>query len=73
VPETGPAPLKDVLERMQTRLGTAVPERTLQDNLQLLRHLGLVELSGRGKGRGARWVLRGASRLESFPGSSVPR
>ena len=58
--ETGPASLKDLRERVQEQLGVDVPERTLQDNLQLLRHLELVELSGRG--RGARWVIRDASR-----------
>lgn len=33
-----------------------VPKRTLQDNLVTLRHYGLVELLGRG--RGAQWKLK---------------
>jgi ATP-dependent DNA helicase RecG len=56
---TGPAPLKELLEDVRRRLGVKTPERTLQDNLQLLRQLQLVELVGRG--RGARWALWGSA------------
>lgn len=55
----GAAPLKEVLADVQQRLDVQTPERTLQDNLQLLRRLGLVELEGHG--RGARWTLSTAS------------
>jgi ATP-dependent DNA helicase RecG len=40
-------------------LSTAVAARTLQENLDLLRRLGLVFLEGRG--RGARWALARSS------------
>jgi len=51
--QIGPASLKQV----RASLPTPAPERTVQDNLQLLRSLGLVELTG--QRRTARWVLKG--------------
>ncbi len=39
-----------------------VPKRTLQDNLFMLRHYGLVELEGRG--RGAHWKLKALAEQE---------
>ncbi|MGH2532187.1 MAG: ATP-binding protein [Thermomicrobiales bacterium] len=50
---TGPASLKQILGIFVE----PVPRRTVQDNLQLLRTLGLVDASG--KGVGARWFLAG--------------
>ncbi len=38
-------------------LTSEIPEGTVQDNLRLLRTLGLVDV--RGTGRGARWMLKG--------------
>jgi ATP-dependent DNA helicase RecG len=49
----GPASLK----QLRSGLAADVPERTVQDNLQMLRLLGMVE--PRGMGRGARWSLKG--------------
>ncbi|AGY56941.1 hypothetical protein GKIL_0695 [Gloeobacter kilaueensis JS1] len=43
------------LSTIRTHLDPPVPERTVQENLQLLRRLELVGSSG--KGRGARWLL----------------
>lgn len=56
VAQLGPAPLMAIREG----LSTTVPERTVQDNLQLLRQLGLVELTG--AQRSARWRLRHTGR-----------
>jgi ATP-dependent DNA helicase RecG len=50
--ELGPASLGQI----KHVLGGDVPERTLQDNLQMLKGLGLVDLSG--TRRAARWSLR---------------
>ena len=50
---SGPASLKRVMDD----LAKPTPRRTVQDNLQLLRALGLVAASG--KGVGARWFLTG--------------
>lgn len=50
---TGPASLKQVMGNLLSD----TPERTVQDNLQMLRRLGLVDAAG--KGRGARWMLKG--------------
>lgn len=44
------------LQRIRADLEGDVPERTVQDNLQLLRRLELVEVTGHG--RGARWSLK---------------
>jgi ATP-dependent DNA helicase RecG len=49
----GPASLKE----LKDGLVSETPDRTVQDNLQMLRRLGLVD--GIGKGRGARWMLKG--------------
>lgn len=46
-------------------LAGGAAQRTVQKNLDFLRQLGLVELSGHG--RGARWALVGESR----PGTSL--
>ncbi len=51
----GPASLKQVLDSLTSK----TPERTVQDNLQMLRSLGLVDATG--KGRGARWMLKGVA------------
>jgi ATP-dependent DNA helicase RecG len=53
--EVGPTPLKQI----RSYLPAPSPERTVQDNLQLLRRLGLADVSG--QGRGARWALRGTA------------
>jgi ATP-dependent DNA helicase RecG len=45
------------LSRLRSNLAAPVPESTAKDNLQLLRQLGLVQLTG--WGRGARWSLIG--------------
>jgi predicted HTH transcriptional regulator len=50
--ETGPASLKE----LRDHLSADFPERTVQDNLQLLRRLDLVNATG--WGRGARWALK---------------
>ena len=42
---------------MLNGLVSETPDRTVQDNLQMLRRLGLVDATG--KGRGARWMLKG--------------
>lgn len=47
----GPAPLRD----LKNNLSLPTPERTVQDNLQVMRQLGLVDLKG--LRRSARWVL----------------
>ena len=65
--ETGEASLNEILGAVRLRLEVKTPERTLQDNLRLLRQLGLVELSG--KGRGARWAIRGGL-LVGIPSTS---
>jgi ATP-dependent DNA helicase RecG len=46
------------LGEVMAALSNRVPRRTVQDNLQLLDTLGLVE--HRGRGGGARWMLKGA-------------
>jgi ATP-dependent DNA helicase RecG len=51
---SGPASLKQIRSSMPT----ASPERTVQDNLQLLRRLSLVDVTG--QRRTARWRLKGA-------------
>lgn len=51
--QIGPASLGQV----RGRLASETPERTVQDNLQLLRRLGLIDSVG--QGRGARWMLKG--------------
>lgn len=50
----GPASVTNVLATLRDD----VARRTVQENLALLRHLGLVESSGRG--RALRWKIRGA-------------
>jgi predicted transcriptional regulator len=52
--EIGPAPLHLIMGKLAP--GTA--ERTVQDNLRMLRQLGLVDPPAR-PGRGARWRLKG--------------
>lgn len=49
----GAAAISEMMEQLQT----PAARRTVQENLALLQQLGLVEVSGRG--RGARWQLRG--------------
>ena len=51
--EIGPASLRELSKVLPSQ----PPERTVQNNLQLLRSLGLVELSGRT--RASKWSLRG--------------
>lgn len=51
--DIGPAALSGI----RAHLEKETPERTVQDNLQILRNLGLVELKG--WARGARWMLKG--------------
>lgn len=46
------------LKRIREQLPDPVPVRTVQDNLQIMRQLGLVDLEG--TRRTARWMLRGA-------------
>jgi hypothetical protein len=48
------------LSEIMAALSSSVPRRTVQDNLQLLDTLGLVE--HRGRGGGARWMLKGATK-----------
>jgi hypothetical protein len=38
-------------------LVSGTPDRTVQENLQMLHRIGMVD--GVGKGRGARWMLKG--------------
>jgi ATP-dependent DNA helicase RecG len=45
------------LGQLKARLAQATPERTLQDNLQMLRRLGLADVVG--TRRAARWMLKG--------------
>jgi ATP-dependent DNA helicase RecG len=45
------------LSELRRAVGLPVADRTLQENLSVLRQLELVE--SRGRGRGARWLLRG--------------
>ncbi len=47
------------LGRIRAILTSETPEGTVQDNLRLLRTLGLVDV--RGTGRGARWMLKGVT------------
>lgn len=47
------------LGQLKGHLPQTPPERTLQDNLQMLRRLGLIDVSG--TRRAARWMLKGAS------------
>jgi len=49
----GPVRLSQIVEG----LPSGTPERTVQDNLQLLRKLGLVDLKG--YTRASRWMLKG--------------
>jgi ATP-dependent DNA helicase RecG len=51
--QLGPSPLKQIRQTLREE----TPERTLQDNLQMLRRLELVDATG--QGRGARWMLKG--------------
>lgn len=51
--DLGPSALSSI----RANLSTEAHERTVQDNLQMLRSLGLIELKGRA--RGARWMLAG--------------
>lgn len=53
----GSATLADLRATVQIEAA----DRTIQENLALLRHLGLVE--SRGRGRGARWMLKGVRRV----------
>jgi len=53
--QRGPARLGEI----RAAVGQDVPERTIQDNLQLLRRLDLVDTSGHAKT--ARWTLKGAT------------
>jgi len=50
--QTGPCSLSQI----SARLPVPPAQRTLQDNLVMLRHYDLVELGG--SGRGARWMLK---------------
>ncbi|MCO5178263.1 MAG: putative DNA binding domain-containing protein [Thermomicrobiales bacterium] len=49
------------LHTIVSNLSIPTPERTIQDNLQMLRRLGMVDVVGRG--RGARWLLLGNASL----------
>ena len=51
IARSGPMPLGRILEG----LPEPVPRRTVQDNLKLLRQLGLVKLVG--SGSGATWMI----------------
>lgn len=51
--QTGPVSLRQI----RASLSTETSERTVQDNMQMLRRLGLVELSG--TRWAARWMLKG--------------
>lgn len=55
ISEKGRTSLSDIMDVLQQE----TPQRTVQDNLQLLRQLGLIELQG--QGRWARWSLRGTT------------
>ena len=46
------------LSEIRTAIGPGAPDRTIQENLQVLRQLGQVDSTGRG--RYARWILKGA-------------
>lgn len=61
--ESGPASLGQIKQGF----GGDVPERTLQDNLQILKGLGLVNLSG--TRRAARWSLGTRGLVEQLGGS----
>lgn len=61
--ELGPASLGQIKQH----LGGDVPERTLQDNLQMLKGLGLIDLSG--TRRAARWSLQTPGSVEQLDGS----
>jgi ATP-dependent DNA helicase RecG len=50
---TGPAPLATLRDALRSQ----VADRTIQENLAFLRHLDLVDSGGRG--RSARWMLKG--------------
>ncbi|HAX24909.1 MAG TPA: AAA family ATPase, partial [Chloroflexi bacterium] len=56
------------LQAIMSRLPSGTPERTVQDNLQMLRLLDMVDVIGRG--RGARWLLRADN--PSMDGDGVP-
>ena len=45
------------LKELRENLAATVPRRTVQDNLQLLRGIGLIDVVG--VGLGARWTLKG--------------
>ncbi len=45
------------LADLRTMIPAEAADRTIQENLAILRHLGLIESFGRG--RGARWMLKG--------------
>jgi ATP-dependent DNA helicase RecG len=60
---SGPASLGQIRQS----LGGDIPERTLQDNPQMLKGLGLVDLSG--TRRAARWSLRTPGSVEQLDGS----
>jgi ATP-dependent DNA helicase RecG len=60
--ELGPASLGQIKRFLEGE----VPERTLQDNLQMLKGLGLVDLSG--ARRAARWSLRTRGGVEQLDG-----
>ncbi len=47
------------LKQIRADVGLDIPERTVQDNLQMLRQYDLIEITG--AGRGARWRLKGGS------------
>jgi len=50
--QIGPARLSHI----HSILSKEVPERTVQNNLQMLRSLGLIDLTGSGRAR--RWTLK---------------
>jgi ATP-dependent DNA helicase RecG len=56
VSEARSASLRDI----RGRLAGAPADRTIRENLAILRNLDLLETTGHG--RGARWILRGSSR-----------
>ncbi len=53
VAQRGSASLKQIREHLPQE----TPERTVQDNLQVLRQLNMIDSTGRG--RGSRWILKG--------------
>jgi ATP-dependent DNA helicase RecG len=53
---TGPTSLPKLRAVLQTRAA----DRTIRENLAILRHLGLVDSTG--QTRGVRWMLKGAAR-----------